>query len=617
MRTERTNRGDVASSVGVLVAVLLCAASVQAATWVGGTEIWDDSDTTNWSGGAIPGTGDAVALTQSSATDIDVTYAATSQTGTELVVGNRYGGFTLNNSGVGTTTLLVGTGDLLPTGSTTLGVGGKLDVSGGTFTPDTHMYVRGGDIVQTGGLIQPLWYDLSMSSGTLSISGGETNVRQINVGRELYGAPYGTANITVSGSGILRIRSTNTIIGADDPASAATVTLAGGSIIAASQFHVVGANAMLDLQSGSLSAAQLYQAGGTVDHGNITSTFVYERMIGSAVGASAVFNLSAGSTSGRGLLVGAHWPGYNQPDPRGAGTVNHTGGTMTINDLGNSAVPGLQIGHDSSAEVNTYNLRGGTLSGSATLRVLGGGVLQGYGAVPLGLFRQVYMNGRVVADGDGVEQDLDLSSYTGFNNGTQNEIQNTVENTATNGWYASDKGRLLLPTVGRTLGGAYYVKDTTGSTYNWGETAGDAQLDLVNSTQFTFTNLGTGNGILTGSLLATDRSDVPTFVVPGMTKQGLFSVHEFSLAANTFDSYDLTIRYDDTAAGEFEDVLQLFHYTGGAWVDVTSALDTANNLVSATGLTSFSMFGVGYAVPEPASGLLMLLGVVVLARRRR
>jgi len=29
------------------------------------------------------------------------------------------------------------------------------------------------------------------------------------------------------------------------------------------------------------------------------------------------------------------------------------------------------------------------------------------------------------------------------------------------------------------------------------------------------------------------------------------------------------------------------------------------------------MFGVGYAVPEPASGLLMLLGVVVLARRRR
>ncbi|OPZ24631.1 MAG: hypothetical protein BWZ02_02806 [Lentisphaerae bacterium ADurb.BinA184] len=122
--------------------------------------------------------------------------------------------------------------------------------------------------------------------------------------------------------------------------------------------------------------------------------------------------------------------------------------------------------------------------------------------------------------------------------------------------------------------------------------------------------------MLTGSLLATDRSDVPVFDL-GMGFQGLISVHDFGLTGNTFSSFDLTIRYDEAAAGEFESDLQVFHYTGGAWLPVTTGLDLANNLITAGGLTSFSLFGVGYAIPEPGTLALAAVAGLALLRRHR
>ncbi len=84
-------------------------------------------------------------------------------------------------------------------------------------------------------------------------------------------------------------------------------------------------------------------------------------------------------------------------------------------------------------------------------------------------------NGRVVANGFDVDRNLDLSSFTSVNN--------TIPNGTTemNGWYAENKGQLVLPAMAVATGNGKY---------NWGEAPYDSvnnpSIDLVNSMQLAF-----------------------------------------------------------------------------------------------------------------------------------
>lgn len=54
----------------------------------------------------------------------------------------------------------------------------------------------------------------------------------------------------------------------------------------------------------------------------------------------------------------------------------------------------------------------------------------------------------------------------------------------------------------------------------------------------------------------------------------------------------LEVGYLPLPAGVNQDDLKLYHYTGGAWVDITDSIDTVNKKIISVPITSFSIFGL-------------------------
>jgi hypothetical protein len=131
-------------------------------------------------------------------------------------------------------------------------------------------------------------------------------------------------------------------------------------------------------------------------------------------------------------------------------------------------------------------------------------------------------------------------------------------------------------------------------------------------------------GDLVGALLAADRTDIPAFAANADAR--LIGIWDFDLTLDpTTQSTDLggssiTIRYDDALAADLglsESDLKVFQYVDGHWIELASALDLPDHIISAS-TDSISMFAVGTgSVPEPGSLLLLTVGMLgVLARRR-
>lgn len=199
-------------------------------------------------------------------------------------------------------------------------------------------------------------------------------------------------------------------------------------------------------------------------------------------------------------------------------------------------------------------------SGSAELRGVGGFVTNSTKRL------NFYANGRIVADGWGAasERDLDLS----FTANLRNNIANGASES--NGWYAVNRARLIMPPV---------TVATGSNNYNLGD-EGSADNDLVNSVRCSFTGVTTG-GAITNTLLALDRGDVP---VTSRIKQTVSAHQVFSPAAMAFGGLTLTFRYDANACQAqgltAPDVVQVY---GGTAVKLpVTALDTTNKRVSVT-----------------------------------
>ena len=211
----------------------------------------------------------------------------------------------------------------------------------------------------------------------------------------------------------------------------------------------------------------------------------------------------------------------------------------------------------------------------------GFGVLRGCGAVHgttwnANTVRIVMGSGQVIGDGFGEQRTLDLNAVVSVTN----RIANADD--GTNGWYAVNKGAVLFPRV--WLSAASDTRIIGAWTRN-------AAPDFVNSVGFSLNNAASpGNGYyVRGGLYAADRSDVHADALPksgevvGIWMMGVFSAL-VDLSAKSFQSIDLTFRYDHTKV-ERGDLLNLYRWNGSAWTRVTSAKATENPRISCSGLT--------------------------------
>jgi lipopolysaccharide export system protein LptA len=534
----------------------------------------------------------------------------------------------IGTAGTGTITQSGGTHTV--TGIQYLGAGsgntGTYNLSGGDLVVNGNQYVgnsSNGDFIQTGGTNSPAnlvlgvaagsngTYDLS--AGTLSVGINEEHIGSASTGVFTQSGGTHTVNsrfylgTTFDGNG--------------------TYNLSGTGSLAPTDNEYVG----------NLGTGTFNQTGGTN-----TVPAGFNLFLGNSASGTGNYNLSAGT-----LTAPTEWVGN-----AGTGTFTQTGGTHTV-----STVFYLGAGGTSG----TYNFTGGTLTGGAQLIVRvsasSAGTFQGHGTV--GLTSEMVNNGRVIADGDGAELTLDFTSAAA--------VTSDIENTTTNGWFAVEKGKLTLPSA--VVGNGVY---------NWGENPADADIDLVNSMQllvsgilsadfdengdidgadFLAWQLGAGitsgatraegdadgngtvdavdlavwesqyaetdvTGTLQTSLLSTDRSDVSAGLINPI---GVWDVDTISATPGFFDGSgvaDMTIRYDDALTatlGVTEANLNVYQFTGGNWVDITTGIDTVKNQISADGITSFSQFAVAEsltaltgttAVPEPTTLILVTIAIL-------
>ena len=406
----------------------------------------------------------------------------------------------------------------------------------------------------------------------------------------------------------------------DHPVFGANLTLGhlGG---AGSASYSVGTGQSLNvsrtLTLGYTASAAFTQTGGEVTVGDM--------VMGERLGASASYVLDGGNLFVNGAIR------------RGAGSAQLTVNSGDIQFTGGApeiSVTTLSVGRGASGKFTQTGglveverkLAVGQLGGDGRYDIVGGVVrapgpaaslivredssssatVEGYGIfeVPGTLTN----NGRIVANGYGFDGNvLDLSRFSAV----INTINNPFEN-GTNGWFAVNHGKLLLPPLKVTNPGRYY----------WGESPSggkdDADIDLVNSVQVTFSSIDQPGNLLI-SLLSPDRDDV-TF--PREAKVvGLWDFR-FQTGEPSF-SADLAFRYDDALAARLgidEHLLELYHWSNGAWERIPASIDAERNLIFAGGITSFSPFAVGTAIPSPAAlpaGLMLLTAVLATRRARR
>jgi hypothetical protein len=263
----------------------------------------------------------------------------------------------------------------------------------------------------------------------------------------------------------------------------------------------------------------------------------------------------------------------------GTGTaVIANGATGTVSSL--CFIGGRDIADDEAGS-GTLLLKGGTLRFSTTTadynlfiryREAASGCLRGWGTVApssAGATNVRMVNdGTVVADGEGIERDLDLHEVVN----TTNRFANG--SAGTNGWYAVNKGRLLYP---RTWFNA------AAATRCLGDAPYKTLPEMVNSLCATFTGAPTGGQYFRGGLCALDRSDVPGNLPAserplGVWCLGLYASNTDSSKAS-FTNVALTFRYDRTRVKQ-TDKLKLYRHENGAWVKVGECLPDGTALIS-------------------------------------
>ncbi|HBG27801.1 MAG: hypothetical protein A2Y10_04350 [Planctomycetes bacterium GWF2_41_51] len=266
------------------------------------------------------------------------------------------------------------------------------------------------------------------------------------------------------------------------------------------------------------------------------------------------------------------------------GVFNMNGGTITFEDFVTATNPtDLIIGFDRLAKEATFNLGDvnttGTLDGPYTNITVRSnlGIFNGWGTVAFG--GTLSNSGIIDANGYGIERDLDFSSMSSVQEPNDNAVGSA------NGWYAENKGRLVLPSI--------LVASGT-NICNWGEAAEDTDIDMINSARITFDSSMAGT--LTGNLLCDGRSDLP---VNSFRVIGAWDFQNTASVSNV----GIVVRYDDLLSAQLEMTeadLKIYQYQTDQWVDVTSSIDTTKKQISGSA-SSLGIFVVGVVITNPAN----------------
>lgn len=321
--------------------------------------------------------------------------------------------------------------------------------------------------------------------------------------------------------------------------------------------------------------------------GGSTGIFIQRGGTNTVSGTGAWIGVTSSST-GRYEITGGELIVSNELYIGAAGTT----GTLDVGPSGTvTCVSGtFRVGDAGVGALGTCLVRGGTINaGDLMVRRLSAatGTLRGWG--PVKITGPFTMNGLTIADGFGADRVLALTNYTSLANSIANSVSGT------NGWYAENKGKLDLKGIPVASDGTYY----------WGDTAAP---DLINAVQFDFSGVS-GGGELLGSLLATNRFDVPRYT-KGSSK--IAAVWEFATNNFTFTSADVTFRYDHVAAaglGISESALKVYRHDGGQsgqWMLITNYSVTTNNkTITASNITALAFYAVGDGIESPAWGSAM------------
>ncbi|MFA5865746.1 MAG: chitobiase/beta-hexosaminidase C-terminal domain-containing protein, partial [Phycisphaerae bacterium] len=289
-------------------------------------------------------------------------------------------------------------------------------------------------------------------------------------------------------------------------------------------------------------------------------------------------------------------------------TVNMTSGTMNVggyvwigywNAPNQTAIFNLNLGTNGEPNNGTLVNRADPpppeLPQAHKLGIGGGAVnamdvFQGNGVVALSGLLELN-GGRVIADGGAgstTDKTLDMSTFAQI----LKHVHNPTDN-GTSGFYARNRGKLILPPVVVASGSNQYV---------WGEDPEEGyNIDLTNSVLMSFNSVTTGDNV-TGSLLAANRSDVGD--TEAFNFIGVWNFSPGVLFNFGSGSVNLTFRYDDILAagqGINQADLKVWHKVGATWVDVTTSVDTVNKLIIANGINSLSKFAVGVVVTQVAT----------------
>jgi len=229
------------------------------------------------------------------------------------------------------------------------------------------------------------------------------------------------------------------------------------------------------------------------------------------------------------------------------------------------------------------------------------GTVRGWGGIEVG--GDFEMDGQIIADGgptgSSPASDRTLDITYGIMLG--DTLSTTQGDGSRVGYYATNRGRLILDTLA-------VAGDVT-----WGDVATDTVLDIVNSVRFEWSGLSAGD--LDVALLADDHSLVTSAPNSLVNAIGIFDI-DFT---GGFSSVDLTVLYDSATAVNEND-LKFFHRDGGAWVEITSTLNTGSDLITANAVSSFSQFAIAEGVtviPEPASFAVLALGGILMTGRTK
>ena len=338
------------------------------------------------------------------------------------------------------------------------------------------------------------------------------------------------------------------------------------------------------IANGELETGGLYvgkDGEGTFEQisGQVEITGAGGLQVGYNNGATGTYTLSGGTTdvqyAGSYLWIGRY--------ANSRGVFNFTGGELRLTNGAHR----VYVGADGYGELNFGDATGsgtwvdnGGGHGLGTLMYIrsgsgGEGVFRGWGTV--GLTSYLRNSGRIIADGYGQERTLDFSSMS--------RLYNDIENTSSNGYYAVNGGKLILTSYDKGFSGD--------STNYWGDAnagSGDPVNDLVNSVNIVYED---GSGTLSGALLATDRSDIPTM------SDRLHSIGVWQFTGVTVGGATLYIRYDDTAVSTLqcpESELRVFHYRDGAWKDVSGGINTTEKRIATTKVSELGLFAVGHEI---------------------